>query len=69
MIRILEKSASTVGELKSLLSDLSDDYSVSLSSINSYSIAVDDENKSILLDDTDWIEETVYQLNEEASRE
>lgn len=65
MLKILEGSVSTVGELLKMLKNIPEDYSISLSGMNSYSIAVDDENKSILLDDTNWIEETIYQINEE----
>ena len=52
MLKILEGSVSTVGELLKMLKNIPEDYSISLSGMNSYSIAVDDENKSILLDDT-----------------
>ena len=65
MLKILEGSVSTVGELLKMLKNIPEDYSISLSGMNSYSIAVDDENKYILLDDTNWIEETIYQINEE----
>lgn len=30
--------------------------------MNTYSVAVDDENKSILLDDPNWIEEYIYSI-------
>ena len=63
-IRIIDKTATTVKELRELLSEIPDDYKVSLSGMNGYAVAVDDENKSILLDDPKWIEEDVYCIEE-----
>ena len=36
--------------------------------MNSYAIAVDHVDKTILLDDADWIEQHVDEINEEQER-
>ena len=61
-MRIIEKTASTVGELIDILKEIPKDYNISITGMNAYSIAVDDENKGILLDDPDWIEEDVCSI-------
>ena len=63
-IHILDGSAETVGELIDLLSTIPKYYKVSLSGMNSFAIAVDDIDKAICIDDVNWIEELVYELNE-----
>lgn len=67
-IYIKDGTAKTVGELIELLSSIPKDYKVSLSGICTYSVAVDDVEKAILIDDAKWIDEHVYQLNEENER-
>lgn len=64
-IYIKDGTAKTVGELIELLSSIPKDYKVSLSGINMYSVAIDDVEKAILIDDSKWIDEHVYQLNKE----
>lgn len=68
-IHILDGSAETVGELIDLLSTIPKDYKLSLSGMNCFAIAVDDIEKSILIDDVNWIEELVYELNEKCDEE
>ena len=63
-LRILDGSATTVGEFKELLKDIPDEYKFSLSGIAEYAIAVDDVDESILIDDAKWIDEYVYQIEE-----
>ena len=67
-IYIKDGTATTVGELIDLLSTLPRDYSMSLCGIFEYAVAVDDINKAILIDEAKWIDEHVYQLNEENRR-
>lgn len=64
-IYIKEGTATTVGELIDLLSTIPKNYKVSLSGMNTYAIVVDDESEAILIDDATWIDEHIYQLNEE----
>lgn len=64
-IYIKEGTTTTVGELIDLLSTIPKNYKVSLSGMNAYAIAVDDESEAILIDDATWIDEHIYQLNEE----
>lgn len=61
-MRIIDKVATTVGELIDILKEIPEDYSISLTGMNTYSVAVDDENKSILLDDPNFIEEYTYSI-------
>lgn len=65
-IYIKEGTAKTVGELIELLADIPKDYEVSLCGYSEYAVAIDDVSKSILLDDAKWIDEHVYQLNDES---
>lgn len=64
-IYIKEDTAKTVGELIELLSTIPKDYRVSLCGFCEYAIAVDDTDKSILIDDAKWIDECVYLLIDE----
>ena len=66
---IKDGTATTVGELIELLSGIPKDYHISLSGYTEYAIAIDDVNKAILIDDAKWIDEHVYQLNEENEME
>lgn len=61
----IKEGTTTVGELIDLLSTIPKNYKVSLSGMNAYAIAVDDESEAILIDDATWINEHIYQLNEE----
>ena len=61
-MRIIDKVATTVGELIDILKEIPEDYAISITRMHAYSVAVDDENKSILLDDPNWIEEDVYSI-------
>lgn len=61
-MRIIDKSATTVGELIDILKEIPKDYSISITGMSAYSVAVDDENRGILLDDPDWIEEDIYSI-------
>ena len=67
-IYIKEGTAETVGELIDLLSTIPKDYKISLSGMGMYSIAIDDVEKTVLIDDSKWIDEHIYQLNEENER-
>ena len=68
-IYIKDGTATTVGELIELLSGVPKDYHISLSGYSKYAVAIDDVNKAILIDDAKWIDEHVYQLNEESEME
>ena len=59
-----KKGAETVGELIELLSTIPKDYTVSVCGISDFSIAVYDNEKGILLDDSNWIEENVESSTE-----
>lgn len=61
-MRIIDKVATTVGELIDILKEIPEDYAISITGMSAYSVAVDDENKSILLDDPNWVEEHVYSI-------
>lgn len=54
-IYIKEGTAKTVGELIDLLSTIPKDYKVSISGMGMYSIAIDDDEEQILIDDAKWI--------------
>ena len=55
-IYIKEVTAETVGELIDLLSTIPKDYKVSISGMGMYSVAIDDVEKAILIDDSNWID-------------
>lgn len=67
-IEVIDGAANTVSELMMLLAKVPGNYDVSLTGMNSYSIAVDHVDEAILLDDPKWIEEHVFMLNEEQER-
>lgn len=64
MLRILDGSADTIKELKKLINDIPDDYAVSLSGMNTFGVVVDDENKTILLDDVSFVENLMEEQRE-----
>ena len=45
-----------IGELKALISNIPDDYTISLMGLNTFGIILDIANKNILLDDVTFIE-------------
>lgn len=67
-IEVIDGAADTVSELMMLLTKVPGNYDVSLSGMNTYAIAVDHVDKSILLDDVNWIEQHVDEFNEEQER-
>jgi len=67
-VEVLDGSADTVSELIALLVKVPGHYSVSLTGMPSYAIAVDHVDEAILLDDVDWIEQHVDEINEEQER-
>lgn len=56
-MKIFNETANTVGTLIELLKQIPSDYSLSLSGMTAFAIVVDDDSKSILLDDVNFVEE------------
>jgi len=67
-IEVIDGEADVVSELMMLLTKVPGNYSVSLTGMPGFSIAVDHVDKAILLDDPNWIEEHVDEINNEQER-
>lgn len=63
-MKLINKTASTVGELVDLLLNAPTDYSVSLTGMNDFALLIDDENKAILLDDPKFVDEYYEEHNQ-----
>ena len=61
---ILEGEMDTVGNLMELLTHIPKDYKVSLCGMNDISIAVDDTERTILVDDSTFIETHIDEWND-----
>lgn len=57
--------ANTVGELIELLKKVPSEYAVSLSGMNTFGILMDTENKTVLMDDVNFIEEILEESENE----
>lgn len=55
--KVINENPNTVGKLIKVLKQIPKDYKIGLSGMNTFSIAVDNENGTILLDDVGFIEE------------
>ena len=62
-VYILEGDMDTVGNLIELLTHIPKDYKVSLCGMNDISIAVDDTERTILIDDSTFIETHIDEWN------
>ena len=62
-VYILEGDMDTVGNLIELLTRIPKDYKVSLCGMNDISIAVDDKEQTILIDDSTFIETHIDEWN------
>ena len=60
---ILEGEMDTVGNLMELLTHIPKDYKVSLCGMNDISIAVDNTERTILIDDSTFIETHIDEWN------
>ena len=67
-IEVIDGAADVVSELMMLLTKVPGNYSVSLTGMPGFAIAVDHVDEAILLDDPNWIEEHVDEINEEQER-
>ena len=55
--KVINENPDTVGKLIEVLKQIPKDYKISLSGMNAFGIAVDNENGAVLLDDVSFIEE------------
>ena len=69
MLKIIDKSASTVKELIDILSEVPGDYKLTPNGVADFSVAVDNEAKDILIDNSKWIEENVICINDDFEEE
>lgn len=69
MLKVIDKSVNTVKELIDILSEIPGDYKLTPCDVADFAVAVDDENKDILIDSSRLIDETVKSINNDLEKE